>query len=309
MVQFTRNNRPKSIEDQRRISPRRETERLKSEPSINLHSYGHLRLPTPVIALPLKPLQSLSLDKKPSFKMEASESEAIFDSLNLNPQLFINSSLNIVDELIDSAFSHLHEEASSQLKVDGSDRAEDLTKGLNYIRNMIQSAMDKRLTMWEKYCFLRVFVVPEGFSLPKDDEASKGDMMDVEAVGDPDSDAQLDSLRTKLIMAEQESVKLKREIQALERQSVISNHQVASVNELMKLSEQVSEDDAFKELQKLATELRAETEKLQTKRADDIRRARLCLWNGDLLRVIGGNGLSNAKPEEIEGFLAGMKPL
>ncbi|KAI3777489.1 hypothetical protein L1987_47289 [Smallanthus sonchifolius] len=246
------------------------------------------------------------------FKMEASESEAIFDSLNLNPQLFVNSALNIVDELIDSAFSHLHQEASSQLKVEGSDRAEDLTKGLNYIRNMIQSAMDKRLTMWEKYCFLRVFVVPEGFSLPKDDEASEGDMMDVEAVGDPDPDAQLDSLRTKLVMAEQESVKLKREIQALERQSVISNHQAASVNELMKLSEQISEDDAFKELQKLATELRAETKKLQTKRAHDIRRARLerlCLWNGDLLRIIGGNGLSNAQPEEIEGFLAGMKPL
>ena len=83
--------------------------------------------------------------------MEGSESEAIFDSLNLNPQLFINAALNIVDELIDSAFDHLHQlvsilnfwqflfttlkiygvldrEASTQLKVNGSDRAEDLTK-------------------------------------------------------------------------------------------------------------------------------------------------------------------------------------
>lgn len=85
--------------------------------------------------------------------MEGSESEAIFDSLNLNPQLFINSALNIVDELIDEAFDYLHKlvylilifivkinihctclwcviyrEASTQLKIDGSDRAEDLTK-------------------------------------------------------------------------------------------------------------------------------------------------------------------------------------
>ncbi|KAK9054415.1 hypothetical protein SSX86_025493 [Deinandra increscens subsp. villosa] len=245
--------------------------------------------------------------------MEGSESEAVFDSLNLNPQLFINAALNIVDELIDSAFSHLHQEASIQLKVDGSDRAEDMTQGLNHIGNMIRSALDKRLSTWEKYCFLRVFVVPEGFSLPKDDEASDGDMMDVEAVGDPDLDAQLDSLRTKLTLAEEESAKLKREIQALERQSVISNHQAASFNELMKLSEQISEVDAFKELQELATELRAKTEKLQTKRAEDIQRARLerlCLWNGDLLTIIGGNGntcLSDAKPEEIEGLLAGMK--
>lgn len=38
---------------------------------------------------------------------EGSESETIFDSLNLNPQLFITSTLNIVDQLIDDAFEHL----------------------------------------------------------------------------------------------------------------------------------------------------------------------------------------------------------
>ncbi|KAJ0764892.1 putative protein WVD2-like/6 [Helianthus annuus] len=49
----------------------------------------------------------------------------------------------------------------------------------------------------------------------KKDEASDGDAMDIEAVGNSDLDAQLDSLRTKLILAEQESAKLKREIHAL----------------------------------------------------------------------------------------------
>ncbi|XP_076915478.1 protein MIS12 homolog [Bidens hawaiensis] len=244
--------------------------------------------------------------------MEGSESEAIFDSLNLNPQLFINAALNIVDELIDSAFTYLHQESSTQLKVDASDRSEDLIQGLDYIRNMIQSALDKRLTLWEKYCFLRVFVVPEGFSLPKDDEASDADIMDVEAVVNSDLDTQLDSLRAKLTLAEQESVKLKQEIQALERQSVIRNHKAASFDELMKSSKQVSEDNAHKELQKLATELRAKFEKLQTKRADDIQRARsdrLGLLNGDLLSIIAGNDFSNTKPEDIEEILACMKPL
>ncbi|KAJ0716547.1 hypothetical protein HanPI659440_Chr13g0513931 [Helianthus annuus] len=47
------------------------------------------------------------------------------------------------------------------------------------------------------------------------DEASNGAAMDIEAVDNSDLDAQLDSLRTKLILAEQESAKLKREIQAL----------------------------------------------------------------------------------------------
>ena len=36
--------------------------------------------------------------------MEGSESEAIFESLNLNPQLFLNETLNIVDDLLDNAF-------------------------------------------------------------------------------------------------------------------------------------------------------------------------------------------------------------
>nr|GEY70621.1 protein MIS12 homolog [Tanacetum cinerariifolium] len=251
--------------------------------------------------------------------MEGSESEAIFDSLNLNPQLFINATLNTVDDLIDSAFEHLHSEASAQLKIEGSERAEELTKGLDYIRFMIQSSLDKRLSMWEKYyCFLHIFTVPEGFSLPKDDEASAGDLMDV--VGNSDLDAQLDSLRTKLALAEQESAGLKKEIQTLERQSVLNSHIAASMNELTKLSDQISADDAFKEVQRFATELRAKIKKVNTGRAEDIQRLRLermsscngermSSCNGDLLRMFSGNGYFNAKPEEIEDFHAGLKPM
>ncbi|XP_039011535.1 protein MIS12 homolog [Hibiscus syriacus] len=98
--------------------------------------------------------------------MEGSESEAIFDSLNLNPQLFINETLNTVDDLLNDAFDFYLQEASKLLKTDGSDRSHDLTKGINYICNMIQSSLDKRLAMWE-YCLRHCFMIPEGFSLPK----------------------------------------------------------------------------------------------------------------------------------------------
>ncbi|GJX47234.1 protein MIS12 [Tanacetum coccineum] len=226
--------------------------------------------------------------------MEGSESEAIFDSLNLNPQ-FINATLNIVDELIDSGFTHLHSEVLAQLKIEGSKRAEDLTKGLDYIRYMIQSSLDKRLSMWEKYyCFLHIFTVPEGFSLLKDDEASAGDLMDVDAVGNSDLDAQLDSLRTQLALAEQESAGLKKEIQMLERQSVINIHQAALMNDVTKLSDQISADDAFKEVQIFATELHKKLKKVNTGRAGDIERLRLermRLCNVDPSRMISGNVL------------------
>lgn len=40
--------------------------------------------------------------------MEGSESEAIFDSLNLNPQLFLNEILNMVDDVVHDAFHFFH---------------------------------------------------------------------------------------------------------------------------------------------------------------------------------------------------------
>nr|GMD34031.1 protein MIS12 homolog [Ipomoea batatas] len=99
--------------------------------------------------------------------MEGSESEKIFDSFNLNPQLFINEVINSVDDLVDEAFDFFQQEAAVNLKTEGTDRSDDLKKGVAYIRNMVQLALDKRLSMWEKYCLRHCFTVPEGFSLPK----------------------------------------------------------------------------------------------------------------------------------------------
>lgn len=36
--------------------------------------------------------------------MEGSKSEAVFDSMNLNPQLFINETINTIDDYVDEAF-------------------------------------------------------------------------------------------------------------------------------------------------------------------------------------------------------------
>lgn len=40
-------------------------------------------------------------------------------------------------------------------------------QGVNVIRKMVQSNVDKRLLMWEQYCLDHCFEVPEGFVLPK----------------------------------------------------------------------------------------------------------------------------------------------
>ncbi|XWS60374.1 hypothetical protein CRYUN_Cryun07bG0030700 [Craigia yunnanensis] len=179
--------------------------------------------------------------------MEGSESEAIFDSLNLNPQLFINETLNTVDDLLNDAFDFYLQEASKLLKIEGTDRSQDLTKGVNYIRNMIQSSLDKRLAMWEKYCLRHCFTVPEGFSLPKNDELSGSSSMVQDTLSDPNVDAELDSLRDKLTLVGAESDKLDSELKELERQSASSRHCTGLINEALQLYEDTSVHDMFQE--------------------------------------------------------------
>ncbi|XP_044466506.1 protein MIS12 homolog [Mangifera indica] len=60
--------------------------------------------------------------------MEVSESEAVFNSLNLNPQIFINEALNAVDDLVDDAFEFHLQQDSTLLKTKGTDRSQDLSK-------------------------------------------------------------------------------------------------------------------------------------------------------------------------------------
>lgn len=242
--------------------------------------------------------------------MEGSESEAIFDSLNLNPQLFINEVLNRVDDLLDGAFDFFHQEASTLLKIEGTDRAEDLAKGVGYLRNMIQSALDRPLTMWEKYCLRHCFVVPEGFSLPKANEPSGDIPMDVDAIDDTELDAQLESLRDKLTLVGKESAELNRELRALESQSLLSNHRAGSLNEALQLCEQYFDHDMFEELKRTAAELRAKVEKLKTKRVEEtecIRMERMHISNGDLFKMNHANGLSKATLEELQEFITDIK--
>jgi hypothetical protein len=54
--------------------------------------------------------------------MEGSKSEAVFDSMNLNPQIFINEAINSVEDYVDQAFDFYARDASKSLKIKGSDK-------------------------------------------------------------------------------------------------------------------------------------------------------------------------------------------
>uniref|UniRef100_A0A2P2Q5M7 Protein MIS12 homolog n=1 Tax=Rhizophora mucronata TaxID=61149 RepID=A0A2P2Q5M7_RHIMU len=178
----------------------------------------------------------------------SSESEAaVFESLNLNPQIFINEALNSVDNLLDDAFHFFSQEASQLLKTEGTDRSQYLNEGISHIRHKIQSDLDTRLGMWEKYCLCHCFAVPKGFSLPKPDgrdELLDENLTQQDVLGDPDLDMQLDSLRDRLAVVERESRELNRELETLERESASSNHS-AALSEILQLYEQNSANDMF----------------------------------------------------------------
>lgn len=243
--------------------------------------------------------------------MEGSESEKIFDSFNLNPQLFINEVINSVDDLVDEAFDFFQQEAAVNLKTEGTDRSDDLKKGVAYIRNMVQLALDKRLSMWEKYCLRHCFTVPEGFSLPKADEPSGHTSLDLDSLGDAELDAQLDSLRNKLTQVGKESADLNRELRALERQSRMSNHSVATLNEALQFYNEQNVQEKFEELVKTASEFRSSLENHKNRtftEVEHLRAEKIRKLDGDTLRLNyhGGHdhsGLLNAKLDDLHQFL------
>ncbi|XAR63863.1 hypothetical protein NMG60_11023995 [Bertholletia excelsa] len=241
--------------------------------------------------------------------MEGSESEAIFDSLNLNPQLFLNEVLNSVDDLVDGAFDFFHQQALTILKLEGTDRANDLSKGVAYLRNMVQSVLDKRLSMWEKYCLRHCFTVPEGFSLAKANESAGDGSIELNTLNDEELDVQLDSLRKNLSLVGKETAELSKEIRVLERQSV-PDHCAGLVNETLQLYEQHSVHDIFKELIKTVSKLHEKMEQQKAKRIEQtghLQTGRVHISNEDIFGMYHGNGLTNIKLEELQQFIDDIK--
>ncbi|KAG2287341.1 hypothetical protein Bca52824_046945 [Brassica carinata] len=240
--------------------------------------------------------------------MEGSKKgEAVFDSMNLNPQLFLNETLNTVEDIVGEAFDFYTLEASNLLKIDGradNNRSRELAKGIDRVRGMIQSVLEDRLRMWEAYCLRYTFAVPEDFVLPE----SVSDAQNIQPLpNDQDLDAELDSLRRKLHLERNRSVELNSELQALERRSVSNELSARLVNEVSKLYDESSVNDMSKEMTKVASELRAAINRLKTRRTNAAERA-----TGERLKNNGIDFSATAlggKIEELDKFLAELRKM
>ncbi|XP_058199544.1 protein MIS12 homolog isoform X3 [Rhododendron vialii] len=205
-----------------------------------------------------------------STKMEGSESEAVFDALNLNPQLFINEAVNCVRDMVDDAFDYYHQNSSEMLKIEeGTERSQDISEN----------------------------------------EFAGDSPMDLDISSDQELDAQLDKLRNQLALLGKENSELDKERRALERQSLLSNRYAGSVNEALQLYEQHSVHDMFQELTKTASELRKKMEQQKPKKLEQserIRRERMHIPTGEL-PTNRSNGLFKVALEELQEFNATIK--
>ncbi|BAT76479.1 hypothetical protein LR48_Vigan01g269100 [Vigna angularis] len=240
--------------------------------------------------------------------MEGSESKAVFDALNLNPQLFCNEVLNNVDDVLDEAFNFFYQDASTKLNIEGTQKSQDLKRGVDCIRQRVQSVLDKQLGAWENYIIRHCFSLPRGFRLPNTDESTESGH-DPGAPFDPDIDAQLDSLREKLTEVAKDSEMLNQEIQLLERKSTVN---AGYINEAVQLYEKNSMNELFQEIVTTASELGMKLGKLNSsmiEETDQMKTKRIYSTEMDLSAVHSAKGLSNKNLDDIEEFVGIMKSM
>ncbi|KAK4756386.1 hypothetical protein SAY87_006513 [Trapa incisa] len=236
----------------------------------------------------------------------------VFESLKLNPQLFINEVLNTVDDLLHDALNFYHQQASASLKIEGSNREHDLSKGVACLHNMIQSVVDSHLEMWEKYCLHHCFKVPEGFSLNMNDELPDGSSNFQNSLMDTHLDTQLETLRNKLSQVNKESAELSQELQTLERQAVSSDHSRKIVNEVLQIWEHSSMNEIFQDLMGTADEIRLKIGNLKAKRMEEkgiryTKDLKIGHLNKDLPLINHSTGLHAVDLEDLQKLLSDLQ--
>lgn len=234
--------------------------------------------------------------------MEGSESEAVFDAYNLNPQRFINETLNTIDDLVDGSFDFAIQKSKEIVGISEestSSRSDDLARGVfTMIRQVIQPVLDKRLEIWEKYCIRKCFTVPDGFVLPKDKDNHNDGLFQEEVTDGEEFDSRLDLLRNRLFMAEKKKMELYKEISSLEDHLELSHIHQTNIAKVMQLFEDNAADIIFQEIGVTASKLQYKIEEITTKRRggtegiDHPKKKLLLTANDDL-------GIS-ARQEEIE---------
>ncbi|CAE6200911.1 unnamed protein product [Arabidopsis arenosa] len=131
--------------------------------------------------------------------MEGSKSEAVFDSMNLNPQIFINETINSVEDYVDAALISMAVDESSVVHQDELCRKEVCELELRAFKAL------ERVLGFEGTGLVRLF----NEALELYDESSVNEMFKEMAKMASELRASVDRLKTRRMEAS-ESAKVKR---------------------------------------------------------------------------------------------------
>ncbi|XP_042389384.1 protein MIS12 homolog [Zingiber officinale] len=200
--------------------------------------------------------------------MEGSESDVVFGAFDVNPQLFLNEVLNAVDGKSDSAFDLCLQQATEIVR-SGADQSEELVRGVSSLQYLMKGVLDKRMSMWEKYCLQTCFSVPDGFVLPNSKESVVTLLR--ECCPDDELDSEIYSLRNKLAAAGREFNGLGREMSLLEQKSTASKNFNATVAEVQHMLEEPSVHQMFQELAETASKLQKKVAEMHRERSNNMK--------------------------------------
>lgn len=230
-------------------------------------------------------------------------SESIFASLNFDPQLFINDVRNAVDDEIDGGFDFFREQAPKILGVKEEEISKGLSEAIDGVQYTVQLKLNRQLDIWEKYCTLNCFAIPEGLSFPQVNSTKNGlsESPLEHRLSDMELDSELESLREKLVAAGRESAELRRELSTLERQAAVAQQHVEALNDALVPLEENSTHDVMKEIIKATSVLREKMEQLKIERRDKMENLRI--------ERIRSPNIINTKRKDIPGFEASIEDL
>lgn len=240
----------------------------------------------------------------PSSLEEGSDSSSIFGSFNFDPQLFINDLRNAVDDVIEEGFNFFKDQAPKDLGVKDADILNNLAEGVDAVQHVVRLKLDKQLDIWEKYCLMHCFSIPEGLALPEM-KSVKGSVFGSSCADRStymDLDTQLESLREKLVAVGRESAEFHRELCVLERQTAVSTQYAEALDEALRPLEENSTHDVMKaEILRTASELHEKMEKLKTERREKMEKSRC--------ERMRSPNLTHTNKREIQGFEDSLEDL
>eukprot|EP00252_Welwitschia_mirabilis_P010857 TRINITY_DN2445_c0_g1_i1.p1 TRINITY_DN2445_c0_g1~~TRINITY_DN2445_c0_g1_i1.p1 ORF type:complete len:264 (+),score=70.49 TRINITY_DN2445_c0_g1_i1:229-1020(+) len=205
------------------------------------------------------------------------QKEGVPQSLDFEPQLFVNDVLNAVDECIEEGFEYFERQALNCLPKGSQVSKEIISKAVNDLHGFVQKKADKRLSVWERFCLEYCFKVADEAAFPNctNTKLCGTEILHKVEHSDEELDSRLKSLHKQLEIAQNESIDLHNEVWMLERQREKRTKVVKALAEALGPLEDSSAADIHQEIVRTVSEIYERIDDLVAERRQNVEASRL----------------------------------